>query len=823
MGRFVASFVPLLSTVAGGSLVAVLSLFGVFGSFDPPVGDLLLRMRPETDPATAPVAAIVLDDRSFETLGPLPWNRRRVAALVERAFDHGARALAIDLVLSDTGWTEEPARLDALAAMPEGDRALAATLDDRPVVLAAALRADGGWLLPLEAFGGAHRAAHAEGEVGPDGVVRTILATKQRAGLALPALSLAAARLIRPAIPVTPGAALHPDFRLAPRRVPTVSALDLLGPFGQSGEDPSAFPPVLDGRLVFLGTTATAATDQFLVPAGGGPTPGVLIHASAAASLLAPPGAHALLRPLGPAALVAACLTLALLAQLARARAGRLRLLHFAMTGLALAGAGVLALWTAGIQLPLVTLAAAFGASALLREATESARAQRETGRLLRRLVAADSPDVRSDARSGEPAPPSAPRGATGRLALARELQGRLIRDRDLRRALLDSLEDGVIRWDRAGRVVLANAAASTLWNGGRHDRPATTGSVPGREELMAAAEAHPDGASREGPAPNGAPPTRETEALLQRDGRRIQVLVRPLDDGGALGVLRDVTAEHELEDRRREMQRLVSHELKTPLSSIASFGSMLERYQLSDEELARIAGLIRGESERLLEMVTTFLDLERIGSGRWAGQRTPVDVAALVRERHELLAGAAAARDLALRLEPDRDAPLEAVGAATGPAGGEADKTGRACLVAGDPALLARVIDNLAGNAIKYTPPGGTIRLGVRAADGTVALTVADDGPGIPAEALPRLFDRFYRVPAASRSDDGTGADAGGFGGGGGAGSAGGSGLGLALVREICAWHGGCVTVESEAGRGSVFTVRLPAYDPADREGNRS
>jgi signal transduction histidine kinase len=248
-------------------------------------------------------------------------------------------------------------------------------------------------------------------------------------------------------------------------------------------------------------------------------------------------------------------------------------------------------------------------------------------------------------------------------------------------------------------------------------------------------------------------------------------------------------------------MQRLVSHELKTPLSSIASFGGMLERYQLSDEELARIAGLIRGESERLLEMVTTFLDLERIGSGRWTGERAPVDLAALARERAELLAGAAAARELTLELD----------GLAR-----DGDAGDRRAQVPGDPALLARVIDNLAGNAIKYTPAGGTIRLGVRAvpnemkAEGNaeVELTVADDGPGIPADALPRLFDRFYRVPSTT-ADTGSGADR----------PAAGSGLGLALVREICEWHGGCVGVESEAGRGSVFTVRLPALSPAPDE----
>ena len=260
---------PVLLTLVAGGGVAALSLAGVLRPFDLPVGDLLLRLRAGFGgpaPEDAPVAAVVLDDASLDALGPLPWPREQLAALVDASRARGARAIVLDLVLN------EPAE-------PEGDDALARSLDRGPVVLAAALRRGGGWLLPLQEFGGARRAAHAEAEVGPDGVVRTILATKQRLDLALPALSLAGARLARPEIPVTPGAALHPDFRLPPARVPRLSALELLALPGV-GESPEQ-PDLLDGRVVFVGTTATAASDQFLVPTGGAPASGVLIHASA--------------------------------------------------------------------------------------------------------------------------------------------------------------------------------------------------------------------------------------------------------------------------------------------------------------------------------------------------------------------------------------------------------------------------------------------------------------------------------------------------------------------------------------------------------------
>jgi signal transduction histidine kinase len=109
--------------------------------------------------------------------------------------------------------------------------------------------------------------------------------------------------------------------------------------------------------------------------------------------------------------------------------------------------------------------------------------------------------------------------------------------------------------------------------------------------------------------------------------------------------------------------------------------------------------------------------------------------------------------------------------------------------------ALFERVIDNLVGNAIKYSEAGGTIDVSVRQGNERVQVLVRDQGPGIPDEHRARIFDRFFRVPGSS----GTGA-----------------GLGLALVREVVDWHGGCITIDSERGAGSTFTVTLPAQKEA-------
>jgi len=247
-----------------------------------------------------------------------------------------------------------------------------------------------------------------------------------------------------------------------------------------------------------------------------------------------------------------------------------------------------------------------------------------------------------------------------------------------------------------------------------------------------------------------------------------------PSGVGGRLQLVRDL--EERLDLRRREMQRLVSHELKTPLASISGFSSMLETYALSDDELHRVAGMIRGEADRLGDMVRTFLDLERLGSGVEELQREPIDLGDLVRSRCALLERVA--EDRGQRLEVDIVAGARVFGA---------------------PQLLERLIDNLVGNAIKYSPVGRAIEIGVRREPGWSVVEISDHGPGIPGEALPHLFERFYRQPGQAAP---------------------GSGLGLAVVKEFADWHGATVEVDSTVGRGSTFTVRLP-YARREGEGD--
>jgi len=688
------------------SLTVAIWFVGWMDPLDRIAGDATLRWT-HRNTADAPVAVVAIDDGSIATVGPLPWPRGVLARLIAAARDGGATGVAIDMLIIKP--------VDAI-----DDSELEAALDSGPSILAAALDRDGRWLLPHPRFGGLHRAAHVHAEVGVDGVVRTIASTKQSDGLSLPAMSLSAARLVDPEIPIEPGVFLRPDFRPAPGRLLQVSAADLLAGEVSVGS--------LAGRMIFVGVTATGSGDQFVVPTGPGtaPSPGVLVHASAAASILR----GGLIHRQGPWWALLFVFASAAVPQLVRTRAGSLRPWSLVAMAVVIVAATIATLELGGLQLPATAFVVAMVLSAALREGFESQLAQRESGLLLQSLLRHHRPEAEG----------GVPRSAVDRLAALTQLQAVVLEEDTSRRTLLDGMRDGVLMWDANGRTRVINPAAVDLW-----------GHEAGREDI--------EFLTRDG----------EGSTVLDRHGREVEVSVFAVGDGG-MALLRDVTAERELERKRRDMQRLVSHELKTPLSSIAGFGETLERYELSPEEQRRVAALIRGESLRLGEMVATFLDLERLGAEQTAQPLEPVELGELVRRRLEILAEAARLRGQTLTSSLDSGV-----------------------VVRGSAELLARVVDNLVGNAFKYSDKGSEVVVAVKIEDGRAILSVADRGPGIPEEARERVFERFYRVPGVEGS---------------------GSGLGLAMVDEVVSWHGGCIVLDSAVGRGSTFTVQLPGEE---------
>lgn len=226
----------------------------------------------------------------------------------------------------------------------------------------------------------------------------------------------------------------------------------------------------------------------------------------------------------------------------------------------------------------------------------------------------------------------------------------------------------------------------------------------------------------------------------------------------------------------RRDFVANVSHELKTPLTSIQGFSqAILDGAAADPEAVRRAATIINDEADRMRRSVEGLLDLARLDAGQAALHRVPTDLAAVLASITEKLSLRAAEKKITLRSQIE---PLPSMVA-------DADR-------------LAQVFANLLDNALKYTPNGGTVTLTAQLGSGGAVVTVADTGSGIPAEDLPHIFERFYRVEKSKAVGRGYG-------------------LGLAITKEIVQAHGGAISVESVSGLGTKFTVRLPLAQSDD------
>lgn len=231
---------------------------------------------------------------------------------------------------------------------------------------------------------------------------------------------------------------------------------------------------------------------------------------------------------------------------------------------------------------------------------------------------------------------------------------------------------------------------------------------------------------------------------------------------------LTNAQLEH-LSHRKSDVVALVSHEFRTPLTVIQGFSEILRDEEFTADEVREYAGDIHSEAIRLNRMISELLDLERMEAGRMTLHREPVDLNCLVQSVVERLAPGAPQHPTQLQLDP-----------ALSPVPGDRDK-------------LIQVLTNLLNNAIKYSPQGGPIRISTTAHSDRVEVALDDQGMGIPAGALEKIFDRYARIESsAHRYIQGTG-------------------LGLPIVREIVELHGGRVWATSTLGQGSCFRFTLP------------
>jgi two-component system phosphate regulon sensor histidine kinase PhoR len=255
-----------------------------------------------------------------------------------------------------------------------------------------------------------------------------------------------------------------------------------------------------------------------------------------------------------------------------------------------------------------------------------------------------------------------------------------------------------------------------------------------------------------------------------------LQVTATPLgpaQPGNTLLLLQNLTRIRRLETVRQDFISNISHELRTPLAALKAIVETLQEGALDDPPAAgRFLQRMETELDALSQMVEELLELSRIESGRVPLKLESIQPGDLIQQAVQRLSLQAERAGLSVETHVVRNLPL----------------------VKADPARMVQVIVNLLHNAIKFTPPGGFIRISAESQKHTVLFSIQDSGVGIPQGDLPRIFERFYKTDRAR--------------------SSGGTGLGLAISRHLIEAHGGAIWAESKEQSGSTFFFTLPAAD---------
>ncbi|MBL8517893.1 MAG: CHASE2 domain-containing protein [Betaproteobacteria bacterium] len=736
-------------------------------------------------PAAGDIVIVAIDDASLESIGRWPWRRAVHATLVDRIAADQPRALALDIILS------EPDAADPLLA----EKLRAAGV----VVLPLVIESGAGRAREVPPVAGLASAATRLGLIGleldQDGLARSVylregVGTPRHAQLALAALEAAG---VRSAAAALPGEA-DPEAsgRLSRTRVRDHwYQVPFVGPPGSYAQ--VSYADVLTGQVpaglfrnkfVFVGATAIGLGDAFPTPVSGGarPLPGVEIHANVLQAL----NEGIDIRLGGPkrAAWLAVAALLIVMTLYVRVTPRQALFLTGVAALVLLVGAAVLLrmgqVWLAPSAALLAVLSAYPLWSWRRLEAAQGYLAE-EFERLSAEPallpVGAESYKV-----AGPHNAPALGESVEARIQAVRMATERL---RNLKRFVadaLDSLPDATVVVDREANVVLANIRMGRL--AGVEPAAALAGR-PVTQLLPALELKSRGGWPQVADALKAGLPLSHEATLSSPDGPEREVLLHTAPCHAASGeriggilALIDISALKETERKRDEALRFLSHDMRAPQASILT---LLEMHATAPEAMpaAKLTERVGRYARRTLNLADDFLRLARAERAKSA-EFAPVDLVALLEE----------VREDALELARAQDAAIEL------------DVGVEEAMVHGDGELLRRTMLNLVSNAIKYSPRGMRVRIGIAAdamADGKPgwSVFVVDQGHGIAEEDLPKLFGRFTRLKRDGQPEvDGVG-------------------LGLVFVKTVAERHGGRVEVHSRTAppgqTGSTFTVRLP------------
>lgn len=333
-----------------------------------------------------------------------------------------------------------------------------------------------------------------------------------------------------------------------------------------------------------------------------------------------------------------------------------------------------------------------------------------------------------------------------------------LLAENEKIKTITENMEEGLIFLDLDGKVIMSNESAQKIVHTkeGASFRPVGL-MVTEREKFEDCVKKAMDG--------------KNAFCEMDADGRSLQIIANPVFvnkvQTGVVCLIVDVTHHKSMEKMKQEFTANVSHELKTPLTSISGYAEMIESGIAKDEDIKRFSGKIHKEAKRLVSLIGDIIKLSRLEEQASEKDRlASIDMEEILAECRDSLEMNAKKHEVEIEVDS------------------------RPCRIMGDREMVYELVYNLCDNAIRYNKKGGKVILSVEPAGDTVVLTVADTGIGIPAKHIDRVFERFYRVDK-SRSKE-----------------TGGTGLGLAIVKHIAEQHDAKIDIQSESLIGTKITV---------------
>ncbi|HEY1497836.1 MAG TPA: CHASE2 domain-containing protein [Candidatus Solibacter sp.] len=778
--------------------------------------DWLMRLRGPL-PVPEDIAIVAIDEVSMARFGRFPWSRQVIARTIDALAAAHPKVIALDVLFTDPTTQEDDDNL-ARSIGRAGNVVVAAQLTDSPV--------HGGpsrWLEPLPVIEHAAKAVgHVNVQTELEGVARQIAERlADDSGRSYRALAMEAVRVADgtseegvtdaphalllgsrtiPLDTTAPSAVIEPTESTRVLRGGRMS-IDYIGPAGSfnpvtyslsdvvSGRVP---PEKIRGKFVLIGATAASLGDRISSPfvrytdaradQHGALMPGVEVLANSINVILS---GRYYSETSDMSAFLLAALAAALTLMLLEAAQGGHELLKQLSVligmGALIIAAGYLAFLKLMVFPPIVPCLVAFMCAGVLgllqRSMTASARLDHNIAELALSgdLLAPAGPGIPGPYHWAEGGPVSLsrgwlPKGLEWKARMLSELNGRLLDRAKFVNFALRSIEDGLVIADPDGRITFANRSAGAILGAtarglvGQNLTQRLNGSVDA--ETLARLVAERGHVEHE--------ITIRGSRMRQYTLRLATVSADDSGDGPVLGIvgsLSDVTRQHELQQTKNDVISLVSHEMRTPLTAIQGMTELLAAYDVEPARRREMNLAINDEVKRLARMITEYLDITRLESGATQMRMAPVRVESILERILILIEPIAAQRQIQLVRQIPADLPA----------------------VLADLDLFSRAVENLVSNAVKYSPNGTAVTVSARAEEDCLLIDVADQGYGIPDGDLGRIFEKFYRVPRVQ--------DAG----------VPGTGLGLSLVREIAELHHGSVSVRSEVGRGSIFTLRIP------------